>query len=62
MVKNNPDDILGMSDLLGQVEQSSDSDLRDDGGLEKLVRETGTTESVQTSGTGGGDSIGGGGY
>ena len=35
------DDILsGMSDLLGQVEQSSDSDLRDDGGLEKLVRET----------------------
>ena len=28
---NNPDDILGMSDLPGQVEQSSDSDLRDDG-------------------------------
>ena len=65
-LSNNPDDILsGMSDLLGQVEQSSDSDLRDDGGLEKLVRETtaeGTTESVQTSGTGGGGSGGGGGY
>ena len=65
---NNPADILsGMSDLLGQIEQSEKdgANAGDDGGLEKLVRETtaeGTTESVQTSGTGGGGSGGGGGY
>ena len=65
---NDPTDILsGMSDLLGQIEQSEQggANAGDDGGLEKLVRETtaeGTTESVQTSGTGGGSSGGGGGY
>jgi len=59
--------LSGMGELLSQIEdaEKNSEDSKDDGGLQKLVRETtatGTSESVQTSGgggTGGGGSGGG---
>jgi len=59
--------LSGMGELLSQIEdaEKNGEDSKDDGGLQKLVRETtatGTSESVQTSGgggTGGGSSGGG---
>jgi hypothetical protein len=54
--------LSGMGELLSQIEdaEKNGEDSKDDGGLQKLVRETtatGTSESVQTSG--GGSSSGG---
>ena len=59
--------LSGMGELLSQIEdaEKNGEDSKDDGGLQKLIRETtatGTSESVQTSGgggTGGGGTGGG---